>query len=156
MNFLPRQKLTRLIAPLALVVAALAGAAGAAPSVTGVWKAQGDDGLIRIEACGAGICGRIASASDPSATTDSHNPNPALRDRAREGMVILKLKPVGPDRWGDGWIYNPDNGKSYRASIALAGDGRLRLRGCLVFPLCRTQTWTRADRFAGREGLPPR
>jgi uncharacterized protein (DUF2147 family) len=155
MNSATRQTLTKIVVPLALAMASLAGASGAAPSVAGLWKTQGDDGLIRIDPCGPSICGRIASASDPSAPTDSHNPNPALRDRAREGMVILKLSPIGPDRWGDGWIYNPDNGKSYRASIALAGNGRLRLRGCLVFPLCRTQTWTRADRLAGT-AAPPR
>jgi uncharacterized protein (DUF2147 family) len=25
----------------------------------------------------------------------------------------------------------------------MVGEGRLRLRGCIVAPFCRTQTWTR-------------
>jgi uncharacterized protein (DUF2147 family) len=115
----------------ALVLAAQAAVAIASPAVVGLWATAGDEGLVRIEACGGAICGR------------------ATGDPATEGLLIMKLRPTGPDRWGDGWIRNPDDGKTYKASISLTGDGRLRLRGCLVVPLCRTQTWTRAGRMAG-------
>jgi uncharacterized protein (DUF2147 family) len=115
---------------LALVLAAQAAVAVVSPPVVGLWATAGDEGLVRIEACGGAICGR------------------ATGDPATEGLLIMKLRPTGPDRWGDGWIRNPDNGKTYKASISLTDDGRLRLRGCLVVPLCRTQTWTRAGRMA--------
>jgi uncharacterized protein (DUF2147 family) len=135
-----------------LTVAAAFGAQAA--DVAGVWKTAGDGGLIRIEACGEAICGRIAASSpEDAAQRDIHNRNPALRTRPIVGLLIMKLSPIGPQRWGNGWIYNPDDGHSYRASVALGGDGRLRLKGCLVGPLCRTQTWIRAGGFAGRE--PP-
>jgi uncharacterized protein (DUF2147 family) len=118
------------------------------PSVFGLWSTAGDEGLVRIEACGAAICGRIADSGP--ATLASTGPS---HDQAVTGMLIMKLKPTGPGRWGEGWIRNPDDGKTYKASVTLTPDGRLRLRGCLVFPLCRTQTWRRAGRMAG--ATPP-
>jgi uncharacterized protein (DUF2147 family) len=128
---------------LALVVAVQAHAAGVSGAVAGLWKPPGDDGLIRIEACGEAICGRIASAA------------PTANAPAQQGILIMKLKPTGPDRWGDGWITDPDNGRRYKATVALTRDGQLRLKGCLVAPLCRTQTWTRVDVVAGRVQTAP-
>ena len=130
------------IAALALLAAVQAHAAGVSPAVAGLWKTPGDDGLISIEACGEEICGRIASAP---ATADSP---------AQLGRLIMKLKPTSPDHC-EGWIINPDNGRRYHASVALTPEGLLRLRGCLVAPLCRTQTWTRVDVVAGRTPAPP-
>ena len=144
------------LSALALVAPALAF--GQSPGVVGLWKTAGDEGLIRIEACGVEICGHIANTPQPGDTqiqTDVRNPDPALRDRPIDGLQILKLKPLGPSRWGDGYIYNPEDGRHYRASIDLAPDGRLRLRGCLIAPLCRTQTWTRAGRLAERGAVRP-
>ena len=135
-------------APVSPRLAGAAEAQGASPSVAGLWRTAGDEGLIRIEACGTNICGRIASdalAGDRSAQTNTH-------DGSVDGLLILKLKPTGPDRWGDGWIVNPDNGKHYHASVTLVGGNRLRLRGCLVVPLCQSQIWTRADLVAKRGG----
>jgi uncharacterized protein (DUF2147 family) len=137
----------------ALVLALQATASGVSPGVVGLWKTAGDEGLVRIEACGQAICGRVAAdlrAGDPPPQTKVGNRRDAARDRAIDGQLIMKLKALGPGRWGDGWIHNPDDGKTYKASIALTPDGRLRLKGCLVVPLCRTQTWTRVGVVAGR------
>ena len=142
-----------LVALLALAMAMPASPSAAPPGVTGLWRTAGDEGLIQIEACGAEICGRIASDSLVVALPPTNARHQDTHDGATDGLLILKLKPTGPDRWGDGWIYNPDDHHRYKASIALTDDGRLRLKGCLVGPLCRTQTWTRADRLA-RRGAP--
>ena len=40
-------------------------------------------------------------------------------------------------------------GKMYSASISLADENTLDLEGCLVWPLCQTQKWTRV------KSLPP-
>ena len=147
-----------IVALLPLLLAAQAHVADVAPGVVGLWRTAQDEGLIRIEACGAAICGRIADpapAGGGPIQTDAKNPNPALRDRPIEGLVILKLKPIGPGRWGEGSIYNPDDGRSYKASASLAPGGHLRVKGCLVVPLCRTQTWTRANGFAERGAATP-
>ena len=44
---------------------------------------------------------------------------------------------------GGGSVYNPADGRTYRGTITMTGDNSLRLRGCIVAPLCKTQTWTR-------------
>ena len=132
------------VASSALVLVLHAAASVAPQGVVGLWRTAGDEGLIRIEACGPAICGRVVDGPPPQ--TDISG----LHDQAADGQLIMKLKPMGPGRWGDGWIQNPDNGKTYKASVTLTPDGRLRLKGCIVVPLCRTQTWTRAGGFAGR------
>ncbi|HEY2178991.1 MAG TPA: DUF2147 domain-containing protein [Caulobacteraceae bacterium] len=139
------------MACLVLAAAFPAEAAG----VAGVWKTAGaDGGLVRVKACGEAICGRITGLPPQyAAEKDIHNRDPALRARSMEGLLIFKLTPEGPNRWGNGSIYDPDDGHSYKASVTLGGDGRLRLKGCLIGPLCRTQTWMRAGSLAG--GKPP-
>ncbi len=135
------------VAQSALLLALHAAAYVAPLGVVGLWRTAGDEGLVRIEACGEAICGRAVDDT-PRQNVGSHDGGP--HDQSVDGQLIMKLKPLGPGHWGDGWIQNPDSGKSYKASITLAPDGRLRLKGCLVVPLCRTQTWTRASGVASR------
>ncbi len=118
-----------------------------APSVFGVWKTPVDAGVIRIAPCGARLCGAVVSSARLRVAPDQkdvRNRDPALRGRAIRGLTILEATAQGPGRWGAGWIYNPDDGGTYKASIEMVSPDRLHLKGCIVAPLCRTQTWTRA------------
>jgi uncharacterized protein (DUF2147 family) len=133
----------------AFLALALATASGqGAADVIGLWKTPVDGGLVRIEACGEAICGHVVSGArlraDP-AMKDVKNHDPTLRTRPIKGLLMLKLSPKGPGQWGDGWVYNPDDGATYKGSMKLTQDGHLRLQGCVVVPLCKTQTWTRAE-----------
>ena len=48
------------------------------------------------------------------------------------------------------------NGKKYTANISLADENTLNLEGCLVWPLCQTQQWTRVKNPpANALPLPP-
>src|SRR2546421_9931471 len=76
---------------------------------------------------------------------DKENPDPTKKDRPLLGTpVLMGLAPVAkePGKWS-GEIYNSQNGKMYGASISLADENTLDLEGCLVWPLCQTQQWTR-------------
>ena len=118
------------------------------PSPVGLWNTPEDGGVVRIERCGDDICGRPVSSSRLRAfpgQKDLRNRDPALRGRTIRGLLILKLHPLGPGHWGAGSVYNPNDGRTYKASLELTGGSRLRLQGCLVAPFCRTQTWTRAN-----------
>jgi len=135
-----------MIAPLFAVAIAFMAAPSLLADVTGLWKTPVDGGVIRIEHCGADLCGRAVSSARMRAfpdQKDARNRDPALRGRAIKGLLILKLHPLGPGRWGGGSVYNPDDGGTYKADLEVVDQGRLRLRGCIVAPLCRTQTWTR-------------
>ena len=129
------------------LAALLAVIAMSVPGVTGVWKTPVDGGsTVRIEPCGQAICGRAVSS--PRLVTfpdqrDVRNRDPALRGRLIKGLLLLKLRPLGPSRWGDGWVYDPRNGGTYKGTAELKSDGRLLLRGCIVAPFCQTQTWQR-------------
>ncbi len=117
--------------------------------VTGLWRTPVDGGgLVRISRCGADICGTVVDSPRLRANPDQRdvrNREASSRDRRLHGLRILRASPAGPGRWDDGWVYNPEDGRTYRGSIERLADGRLRLRGCVVAPLCRTQIWTRVD-----------
>ena len=121
---------------------------GAAAGPFGVWRTHVDDGLVRIEPCGSALCGHVAGSSTLRARpdqTDARNPDPTQRTRPIMGLLMLKVPPVAPGRWGDGWVYDPRNGGTFKAKIQMTPDGRLRLTGCVAPLLCQTQTWTRAE-----------
>ncbi len=141
-----------------LPVLAVLAAAGAVtgtraqqqPPVLGRWLSQSGKGVIEIFPCADKLCGRLVWIADPirdgAPATDRNNPDPVLKRRPLCGLVMLgDFVPTGPGRWGDGWIYSPENGKTYRATMTLDG-AALKLRGYVGIPLFgETQTWTRAD-----------
>ena len=59
------------------------------------------------------------------------------------GMLILEGLRFDGNRWTDGRILDPENGKEYASTVCLDGDDRLRVRGYWG-PFYRTQTWRRA------------
>ena len=63
--------------------------------------------------------------------------------RAIKGVRILQVGPTGPGEWTKGWVYNPEDGKTYKAELKLLGGGRLKMTGCVAKPLCQSQSWTR-------------
>jgi len=131
----------------ALAVAATGGGARAA-DVAGLWRTPVAGGVIRIEHCGEEICGRSVSSAELLANPDQadiRNPDPALRGRPVKGLLVLKLPAKGVDEWGDGWIYDPRRGATYHGAAKLDDSGVLKVTGCIVVPLCQTQTWTRAE-----------
>jgi uncharacterized protein (DUF2147 family) len=120
---------------------------------TGHWLTEDHRGVIDIERCDDGkLCGRLvwmqlppeASAKPP---TDGRNPSTELRTRPLCGLVMLGgFKQISEREWGDGWIYDPENGKTYKAQMTLATDTSLKLRGYVGIPLLgETQLWTRVN-----------
>ncbi|WP_332118974.1 DUF2147 domain-containing protein [Azorhizobium caulinodans] len=134
-----------------LAAGAILGLAGltlpaAAADVTGLWATPVHGGQVEISKCGASVCGRIVTSegikADPN-LKDTKNSDAAKRDRVLKGLQILGGFSGGPTEWTGGQIYNADDGKTYSASLTLDGDNTLKVRGCIVVPLCQTQTWTR-------------
>ncbi|MFG1394973.1 DUF2147 domain-containing protein [Xanthobacter agilis] len=131
---------------------ALAGAAlvlagpALAADPTGLWQTSTRSGQVEITKCGPDLCGRLVSSeglkADP-ALKDVNNANPKLRDRALKGLTILTGFSGGPDAWTGGSIYNAEDGKTYSGTLTLDGADTLKVKGCVIVPLCKTQTWTR-------------
>lgn len=68
-----------------------------------------------------------------------------MKDRPLIGLRILWDLKTDGNQWSGGKILDPDNGKTYRCSVALEDDGRrLKVRGFIGFSLLgRTQHWLR-------------
>jgi uncharacterized protein (DUF2147 family) len=125
----------------------LAFSAAQAAEPTGVWSTPEGKSRVQISACGDALCGRILSLKEPNGPDgkpklDSKNQNAGQRGRPLVGLSLLSgMKPNG-DQW-QGSIYNPEDGKTYKAKMALDGDNRLNVSGCVAAILCKTQNWTR-------------
>jgi len=124
-------------------------------SPVGRWKTLDDvtgkaTSVVSIGEKDGKLYGRIEKLIDP----DPKDPDPRcdrcggeLKGRPLIGLRILwDLRKVG-DEWSGGKILDPDNGKVYKALIAVESDGkRLKVRGFIGFSLLgRTQYWLREE-----------
>jgi uncharacterized protein (DUF2147 family) len=127
----------------AAILALTTGAALAAdPSPIGDWLVKDGYANIRIDICAGRLWGIVAWEKTPGGV-DKENPDAAKKGRPTLGMpIILGFAPTKPNRW-EGEIYNSENGKLYSANVSMADENTLELEGCLVWPLCQTQKWTR-------------
>jgi uncharacterized protein (DUF2147 family) len=125
----------------AAALIAVTPAFAAENGIHGVWRTPERGGLIEISDCGKGICGKVlgGNGGDP---LDSKNKDPALRTRSLIGISIFRdLRPSGGS-W-KGKIYNPDDGNMYDVTLTLKSPAVLGVRGCIVWPLCRSKNWAR-------------
>ncbi len=132
---------------LLIATALLAGASATPETVIGRWKTETHNAIVEIARCGPSICGKILTSdalrANPS-MKDANNSNPALRNRPIQGMQMLSgFKSDSDGVWSSGQVYNAEDGKTYSGKITPLGANQLKLRGCVFFPLCKTQTWTR-------------
>lgn len=115
----------------------------------GVWLMDGRV-AVQIFRCEGLMCGRIVwleARQNPHtlANLDEKNPVPALRTRKLCGLTILwGLRPTGPNRWADGWFYNPEDGKSYSVTARLKSPDVIVARIYVGVPLLgKTKTLAR-------------
>jgi hypothetical protein len=101
-------------------------AAAAAPdqnSPIGIWATEENKGNVRIEECGANLCG--------------YSVNTGAR-------ILINMKPQG-SKW-TGRIHDPDSGRNYDSTIALKGTNALKVQGCAFGGMfCGGQTWKRVS-----------
>ena len=102
--------------------------------------------VMRITQVGNELRGSVLKIMDPAmqnAICDKCNG--ANKNKPIIGLTVMwGLKKVR-NGWAGGTIMDPDNGKSYRAKMALVADGKkLSVRGFIGFSLFgRSQTWIR-------------
>lgn len=129
----------------------LASRTAYAATPVGRWYAEGGAAQVEIGRCGEGLCGRVVWLRSPFDENgcdlhDTRNPESSLRHRPIVGLQILAdLRPTDDARsWTGGTIYDPTSGSTYRCTLELEGDDRVRVRGYIGVPfLGRTTTWIR-------------
>ncbi len=132
-----------------LAFGAAAWAADGEHAIEGIWETD-TGGYVQIHQQGDTWAGTVVGSRDGEARYDTENPDEALRGRRLLGVTVLKdLEYAGGNKWEDGSIYSPDNGKTYSAQATLTDQDTLEARGYLGISLLgRSQTWQRVDRDA--------
>ena len=59
-----------------------------------------------------------------------------------KGLPLFEDLTGGPKVWR-GKVYNPVDGGIYSGSVTLTSADTLKLTGCIIWPLCKTQVWNR-------------
>jgi len=139
-------------AVVALFTGCLIGPASAVVPAAGTWLSADGGTKVKVSECGAKkLCGSVVWLNEPidpstgKPKTDKRNADPAKRARPLIGVpVVSGMEPSGDKKWS-GQIYNADDGKTYDAHVTLVSDNAMKVQGCVLGILCKTQTWTRAD-----------
>lgn len=135
-----------------MIVLAIGLALGTSPppqdaSPIGRWRTEKAAGVVEIVPCGTQLCGIVVDGAPLRANPDQRdvrNDDPTLRDRRVRGLRVLHGFTGGPRQWKGGPLYDPDSGDSApRGTLTLIDRDTLRVKGCLVAFLCRTQNWKR-------------
>jgi uncharacterized protein (DUF2147 family) len=123
---------------LLTALVALPAAAADGPSPEGFWVMKGY--VIQVERCGAGICGQLVGLKpgrNPATALDRKNPDPQRRVQLLCGLKLFGgFKQSQSDRakWEGGWIYNPDDGRTYSSEFRVEPNV-LKVRGYFLTPI---------------------
>jgi uncharacterized protein (DUF2147 family) len=110
-------------APVQQQPAAVAPPAADPTSPLGVWATEDGKGNVRIEQCGANLCGYGEKSNE---------------------KILINMKP-SQNKWV-GRIHDPDSGSNYDSTIALKGPNLLKVQGCAFGGMfCGGQTWKRVS-----------
>jgi uncharacterized protein (DUF2147 family) len=108
-------------APLAQPPAATAPSAPATP--IGLWATEENKGNVRIEQCGANLCGYAEKTGE---------------------RILINMKPEN-SKWV-GRIHDPNGGGNYDSTIAMKTPNVLKVQGCAFGGMfCGGQTWKRVS-----------
>ena len=111
----------------------------------GYWATSNLTSIIEITPCDGSLCGEIVWLWDVSVAgrnkVDEKNPQSSRQNRSLIGLPIFSRFSKDGDIW-KGRIYNPEDGRTYRASVTLRNRNLLRVRGCWG-PFCLNQSWRR-------------
>ncbi|MCX6556739.1 MAG: DUF2147 domain-containing protein [Candidatus Aminicenantes bacterium] len=127
-----------------------------AASALGLWKTVDEKthqsrSIVRIWEEGGRLKGRIEKVflrPGESLTDPCTKCPPPFKGKPSLGMVFLWGFTPDGDRWVDGSVLDPDNGKIYHCELTPAADGKsMRIFGYIriIFKIGRSQTWLRAS-----------
>ncbi|TGD80476.1 DUF2147 domain-containing protein [Hymenobacter wooponensis] len=136
---------------LTLLLGVLGAASAQSLSPLGVWTDGEKKAQFEIYKCGDKLCGKILSLTEPNdpktgkPKLDAQNPDPKLRNRPLVGIVFMQsFEYEGENKWDDGKIYKPQNGKTYSCYIKMLKQNSMEVKGYIGFSLIgESQTWTR-------------
>jgi uncharacterized protein (DUF2147 family) len=139
----------KLLLALTILIIPTFSPSSSADAILGTWKNGSGKGHIQIYKNGSKYYGKIIWLKDGKDETgkpklDKKNTNPNLRGRPLIGLVMLRDFVYDDGKWENGRIYNPSDGKEYKAYLKMESTHELQVRGYVGFSLLgKTDTWTR-------------
>jgi uncharacterized protein (DUF2147 family) len=135
-----------------LAAGLLAAEPASAQDIRGEWATQGYSARVLIKPCPQAnehLCGTITWLWEPHDASgkpikDAQNPDLARREQPLIGLDMLTgFKPSNERlKWSGGQIYNPEDGRTYNASMRIISSELLEVKGC-VMVFCARQVWRR-------------
>ncbi len=167
-------------ATAALMTIVVNTSAFAAPlDPAGLWSTKDDESIIRIGPCAfpsttlsattppppsvvPPYCGTLVWLKDPLEKgvpkMDAENPDKEKRKRPLIGLELLTGLSAEKDHW-KGKAYNADDGKIYDITFKVIPDkvkgDKGEITGCLVWPLCKSETFTKVQVVPGGDPTIP-
>lgn len=117
--------------------------------IIGVWKNGSGKGHIEIFKNGNKYYGKItwltkSTDENGNPKVDRKNTDESLRNRPLIGLTMLKDFAYNDGEYAGGRIYNPSDGKEYRAYLKLEDPNNLIVRGFVGISLFgKTDNWKR-------------
>lgn len=134
---------------LTVALAAMSFVGAFAQDVLGKWKLEDGSAIVEVYKEGDHYNGRVvwlAEPTDPNGVPykDAMNPDPKLQSREIMGLNMLHGLKKDGNKYGNGMIYDPNNGKTYFCSMKVDGD-ILKVHGSLDKKgwVGRTMDWYR-------------
>ncbi|MBD2703745.1 DUF2147 domain-containing protein [Spirosoma sp. BT702] len=137
---------------LGMTLSSLAPKSDDPDAVLGRWLSSKKRNQVQIYKQGNKYYGKLVWMQEPidpvtkKPKVDSENPDENLRSRPLMQMILVSnLSYKGNNVWGDGEVYNPEDGKTYGCEITLRDPNAIDMRGYVmgISMLGKTRTWTR-------------
>jgi len=106
---------------VAAIAALMMTGVAAADPIEGRWRTDAGS-TAQITSCAGGFCIKLVSGQ-------------------HSGKQIGKMSPEGKNSY-KGTITDPANDKTYKGDATLSGNS-LKMRGCVMAVICRSQNWSR-------------
>lgn len=133
------QLVKTLLFSLLLWVAVVLPAASQQYSPLGVWADDQGETHVELYRCGEEICGKLVwlrKATTPAGLprTDAHNPDLERQGKPLLGLVMMQhFRYDGEERWTNGSIYDPTNGRTYSCNLRMLQKDVLEVKGYIGF-----------------------
>jgi uncharacterized protein (DUF2147 family) len=113
----------------------------------GRWLSEDKEGVTEIFELNGKFYGKLVWLKNPTDEkgipfTDSNNPDTKLQKKPLIGLTIINDLVYKNQKWGNGTVYDPEEGKTYQCVIWLKDNNTMNIRGYWGF-VYSTETWTR-------------
>lgn len=145
-------RLTTLLLFICFSLTSLAAKTDDPDAIVGKWLSSKKRNQVQIYKQGNKYYGKLVWMLEPTdpvdkkPKVDKENPDETLRNRPLMNLILVtNLVYKGHNTWGDGEIYNPEDGKTYNCEVSMKDANSIDLRGYVmgISFLGKTRTWTR-------------